>query len=163
MREFKHVIFARHKLNYITHIRHLCVVTITSPMFNKELRNGHYIKSYIRTWRKELIEVKSCFRIVAPRSNVITEPATFQTQQKIHFGVYALREEMRGIGATCLQWTVPPRSTTNAPAEENASMTIRGSCTSVRVNKVCTREQNVKPLHQTYVLLYYTLCIPKMS
>ncbi len=88
---------------------------------------------------------------MAPGSNVITKPASFQPQQEIHFGVYALREEMREIGAMCLQWTVPPRSITNAQAEENASMTIRGSCTSVRVNKVGTREDIVEPLHQTCV------------
>ncbi len=73
---------------------------------------------------------------MAPSSDVITEPATFRPQQAIHFDVYALREEKAEIGATCLQWIVPPRLVTNAPAEENASMTMRGSCTSVRVNKV---------------------------
>ncbi len=111
----------------------------------------------------ELIEVKFYFRIVELSTDVITKPATFQPQKEIHFGVYALREEKTEIGATCLQCTVPPRSTTNAPAEGNASMTIRDSCTSVRVNKVWTREENVKPLHQTCVLLYYTLCLPNNS
>ncbi len=61
---------------------------------------------------------------MAPGSNVITKPASFQPQQEIHFGVYALREEKTEIGATCPQWIVLPRSVTNARAEENAYMTI---------------------------------------
>ncbi len=101
----------------------------------------------------ELIPVKFYFRIVELSTHVIMKRASFQPQQNIHFGVFALRKELKENGATCLQWTVPPRSITNAPAEENASMTIRGSCTSVRVKKVGTREDNVKPLHQTCVLL----------
>ncbi len=80
-------------------------------------------------------------------SNVITKPASFKPQQELLFGVYALWEERRKIGAPCLQWTVPPGSTTNVPTEENAAMTIRGSWCSVRANRA-GREEGVKLSHQ---------------
>ncbi len=80
-------------------------------------------------------------------TNVITKPATFKPQQELLFGVYALREERRKIGAPCLQWTVLPGSTTNVPTEENAAMIIRGIWLSVRANRA-GREGGVKPFHQ---------------
>ncbi len=72
---------------------------------------------------------------MALSTNVITKPVPPEAHREILFGVNALWEEWREYGATYLLWTVLPRSITNAPTKGNASMTIRGSCISVRVNK----------------------------
>ncbi len=87
---------------------------------------------------------------MAPNTGATTEPAPNRAQQESRFGANVLMEEQKVNGAPCLQWTVPPGSTTNAPTEGNVYMTTRGSCIFARANKA-GREGNVKPPRQTCV------------
>ncbi len=93
-------------------------------------------------------------------TNVITKPATFKPQQELLFGVNALWEERRKIGAPCVQRTVLPGSTINVPTEENAAMIIRRSCISVRALRA-GREGGVKPFHQMWVFVEVNYLVTK--
>ncbi len=97
---------------------------------------------------------------MAPSIDAITEPAPNRAQEEIFFGANVLMKEQKVTGAPCLQWTVLPGSTINAPTEGNAYMTTRGSCIFARANKAGVGE-NVKLPRQTCVVIIYNPLVTK--